>query len=440
MGPASTDEQPLTPPASRAARVRRRAAAPSYATRLAPGLALALALAAVPADAGPQSPSAGAHAAAKSRAWPGADTVWLMGDYVDYAPAGMPDFSQCRREWSQPGSPGQWTYAGPVALANVLWWLDSAAEPNPGPPPAVQDGHPLVTAYPVFGRAIDDHAPENLPALVDDLALRAGTDGLGQPRAERGTRWESLVEATRDYVRGRRLSSHYAVVTTERPDTTWLAQRIAETAGVVLLLGVWESQENGWRRVGGHFVALAGSDSTAGTVAVADPLVDAAGIGGPGRSMPMDPRLHSCRTAPRAHDSPAVISHDAYALEPQPALPGNRSVLTGYFSAASYHEAAAFVGQNAALSLQGMAGAWRGGEVVMALDAALALVPDGFSRPSPTPSPTVSPTATASPSPTATHTATPDASPTRPPLTVATDLPARVTHPRLVLPIALRRR
>ena len=33
--------------------------------------------------------------------------------YVDYAPNGMPDFSQCRPEWSQPGSPGQWTYAGP---------------------------------------------------------------------------------------------------------------------------------------------------------------------------------------------------------------------------------------------------------------------------------------------------------------------------------------
>ena len=57
-----------------------------------------------------------------------------------------------------------------MALANVLWWLDSRAEPEPRPPTAAADGHPLVTSYPVFGRAPDDHDAANVGPLVEELA------------------------------------------------------------------------------------------------------------------------------------------------------------------------------------------------------------------------------------------------------------------------------
>jgi hypothetical protein len=303
----------------------------------------------------------------------------LPGGWIDYAPAGVPDFSQCRAEWSRaaatPGAPAQWTHAGPVALANVLWWLDSRAEPEPRPPTSAADGHPLVTSYPVFGRAPDDHDAANVGPLVEELAARAGTNGVGRTNRLRGTEWMELTAAARSYVERRRLSDLYPLQSKLRPDGAWLSQRIAEEAGVVLLLGMWERQEEGWRRVGGHYVALAGASADGSQVSVADPLLDSAGAGGAGVALPADATRHSCREAPAEHDDAGVISHDSYALYPPPDLPEGGLALAGFFTPATAHNAAAFAGQNDAGHLMEHAGLWRGGTPVMAIDAAFALVP-----------------------------------------------------------------
>jgi hypothetical protein len=345
-----------------------------------------------------------------------ATAVWLAGDYVDYAPTGLPDFSQCRPEWSQPGSPGQWTYAGPTALADVLWWLDSAAEPAPRPPSEPHDGFGLVTAYPIFGPAFDDHDQVNLFPLIEDLAGRAGTDGRGGQTVTRGTRWEDLTAAVSQYLHVRRQASRYQVVQRAAPDTAWLTDQLTARGGVVLQLGVWERQAEGWRRVGGHYAALAGVDDL-GRVALSDPLADGAALGAPGRAVPPGAAGHSCREAPRAHDDAAVVSHDAYALAEAPDLPDGRRLLEGYFQPANWHEAAAFAGQNPSTALQDRAGTWQRGEVVMALDGAIAIRPGAGVAP--TASPTrggASPTRPASsatpsaPGPTASR--SPEASPT----------------------------
>jgi hypothetical protein len=114
--------------------------------------------------------------------------------------------------------------------------------------------------------------------------------------------------------------------------------------------------------------------------------------------------LHSCREAPAAHDDAAVLSHDAYRLVGAE-LPDNRPVLERYFEPLTQGEAAAFAGQNGAAALAAHSGRWLQGEVVMAVDAALGIVPAAA-----TATPTATPTATSTPdTPTATVTVAPSA-------------------------------
>lgn len=328
----------------------------------------------------------------------------VEGALVDYAPSGMPDFSACRAEWSraaaEPDRPGQWTFGAPVALANALWWLDARAEPRPAPPPAVHDAHALVTAYPSFGPPRDDHDGANVGPLVEDLAGRLNTDGRARPGAGRGTAWEDFVAGAEDYVTSRRLRPGYAVAATVRPDGAWLRVQQQRGAAVVVLLGVWESSGDGWRRIGGAYAALAGTDAAGAAVALADPVYDqAVRPDNGGRLVPADGARHSCRNAPRDHDDAAVVSHDRYDLFPPPGLPGGGWALGGYFRPDSFGDGAAFAGLNGAAFLAGHAGDWQRGTLVAALDAALALQPQGGAAggaPSPT-APTAPPAATDEP-------------------------------------------
>lgn len=331
---------------------------------------------------------------------------WLIGP-PDYAPSGMPDFSQCRPGWAQPGSPAQWTHAGPVALADVLWWLDSVAEPNPKPPTSANDGHRLVTAYPRFGPPRDDHSQENLTLLVEDLSFRADTDGRRGSAPVRGTRWESLVAAVGEYLAARRLAADYLVEVVATPNTAWLQAQVGSGAGTLLLLGVWELQGEGWRRVGGHYAALAGAGPGDDEIAVADPLADYAALSGRGRTLPEDPNQHSCRLAPRAHDDAAFVAHDRYRLAPAAGL-SSRLVLQGYFTTLTFGEAAAFQGQNPSRSLEPDSAGWQRGPVVMAVDAALAVIwrASGTALPPPT-STLPAPRATVTHAPRATDAPTP---------------------------------
>ena len=50
---------------------------------------------------------------------------YYKSPYVDYAPYGVPDFDQKQDNWKN-SSTGKWSYCGPVALANCVWWLGAA--------------------------------------------------------------------------------------------------------------------------------------------------------------------------------------------------------------------------------------------------------------------------------------------------------------------------
>jgi len=103
------------------------------------------------------------------------DPWYIKSPFPDYAPSGMPDFDQKQDMWG-PGL-GTYTWCGPVAVANSLWWFDSEYEylynPSSPPPPAISDSFPMVTTYGPW----DDHDVKNVDPLVHTLAWLMDTDG-----------------------------------------------------------------------------------------------------------------------------------------------------------------------------------------------------------------------------------------------------------------------
>lgn len=99
---------------------------------------------------------------------------WKAG-YIDYTPSGMPDFDQ--RQWGVYNwtNFGAWSHCGPVAVANSLWWYDSALEISPQPPSTINDSFNLVTSY--NPGSWDDHDPQNVQPLVEHLGNLMDTDG-----------------------------------------------------------------------------------------------------------------------------------------------------------------------------------------------------------------------------------------------------------------------
>jgi len=113
-----------------------------------------------------------------------AATWYWKPEYIDYVPAGMPDFDQ--RQWGTyiwQDAGGAWSHCGPVACANSLWWLDSEFEPSPVAPPNINDGFPLVRAY----GAWDDHDSRNVQPFVEHLAWLMDTDGRRTGLVHSGT-------------------------------------------------------------------------------------------------------------------------------------------------------------------------------------------------------------------------------------------------------------
>jgi len=305
-------------------------------------------------------------------------------------------------------------------------------------PPAVSDSHALVSAYPRFGPPRDDHDPENLGPLIEDLALRCDTNGVRSSSRWRGSRWPDLVTGLRAYVDARRLAAPYDLEAKDAPPPRWLADQSARGAAVIAALGVWEQRAGSlWLRIGGHYAAVAGvtaPDAGPATLVLSDPLADSAAFGGGGQAVPGDPDAHGCREAPRKHDDAAAVSHDSYDLERDARLPDAPFVLAGYFTPDTYRDAAAFAGQNQ-LGGDSSADGWAGGPVLMALDAAVAVFPARPDRPTALPS--IEPGGTAQA--TAAASATADGPmPSRTPIPSATA--DRTGSAQALLPLALVRR
>jgi hypothetical protein len=233
--------------------------------------------------------------------------------YPDYAPSGMPDFDEKQDQWG----PGFYTWCGPVAVANSLWWLDSEFESkmtvSPVPPETISDHFPLVTTY----GAWDDHSPSNVDPLVRNLALLMDTDGQQSHDGHIGTRWQDLENGTIYYIAQQGISKFLEVHNKTFPDFTWLSNEILICQDVELFLEFYQLTGSGWVPVtepsfeAGHFVTCAGVNTTAIEVLISDPWQDAYEAGtAPGRS----PVLHAYPHNSAVHNDAQYVSQDAYQV------------------------------------------------------------------------------------------------------------------------------
>jgi hypothetical protein len=163
--------------------------------------------------------------------------------YPDYAPSGMPDFSQDHFFFPP-------TFCGPTAVANCLWWFDSEFEGQCGGGPGDgADDFPLVT-----GIVGDDHDFSNPEVLIKDLEVKMHTDPI------HGTKLIDMEIAINQLLSNAKLASSFTVKNFATPVFQHLACEIKRSEDVILLLGLyWRDGSTGlWNRCGGHFVTVAG--------------------------------------------------------------------------------------------------------------------------------------------------------------------------------------
>ena len=189
--------------------------------------------------------------------------------YPNYAPQGLPDFSQQQDQWKKiaPGpnavidstvagddiynptenciAPGpdcalnstavgddviEWAFCGPVAVANCFWWFDSKFADPEGTPGDGIDQFTLVEDY----GAGDDHATTNVPLLIQHLAQVMNT-------TDKGTTYvDDMTAGITDWLTTSGLTDKFTVQTYDRPSFSFIEGEIERSQDVILLLGDYD--------------------------------------------------------------------------------------------------------------------------------------------------------------------------------------------------------
>jgi len=208
------------------------------------------------------------------------------GNWTDYALSGMPDFDQKQDNWTDNGTAtGNWTYCGPVAVANSLWWFDSKYEPSPVPPPTINDHYGLVTN---FSHPWDDHCAQNVMPLVNNLSALMNTSSSG-------TNVTDMQWGIEKYLNNTGYAANYSETTVLWPEFDWIEEEVERCEDVVLLLGFYQNYTGYYERVGGHYVTVAGVNSNTSQLSISDPYFDSVGNATPGM-----------------HNDTQYVSHDIY--------------------------------------------------------------------------------------------------------------------------------
>lgn len=343
---------------------------------LLPLLVGALAVLGVLAMLGPDRAAADVH-----REWIG-NWYWKDGGWTDYAPSGVPDFDQKQPGWDKPPGSLNWTFCGPVAAANSLWWFDSKFEPKPvgppgGPPSTIpyNDNYYLVTSY----SGLDDHDPVNVGGmgafgLVDDLACYFDTDGIRTGGGHQGTEVHEMAYGLQQYLyndpthpcsitgrsNGGSYYDDYHVQLVKKPTFEWVEEEVERSEDVILLLGFWQNQSGDWKRLGGHYVTVAGINSADLQIAFSDPFRDSAEVGGAGfgrvLSGTLIPHIPTPGHPVTTHNDAGNVSHDYYSITTTVTSPHGLWEILGYLD--PMVPLPSFVRQNCPSDFKGDEGDW----------------------------------------------------------------------------------
>jgi hypothetical protein len=301
--------------------------------------------------------------------------MYWKASYIDYAPSGVPDFDQRQDNWGKFDGTGiwEWTYCGPTAVANSLWWMDSRFETGITPPPAISDNYNLLTAY----GAWDDHAPANVQPFITDLARYMSTDIAPYY----GTDIHQMEKGIAMYLRDRGLETAFVIKKMSKPNFFYIEEEIEKCEDVILLLGIWQSNDGvNWWRVGGHYVTCAGVDSQNLLITFSDPDANNAEAGGAGRVLPVGkPHNHPARpVAPpqqdTRHNNASFVSQDTYGVMATSPSPGGTFALQYYEPITNPSFMQNIQGQNCPSEFEEEQGAWNPQAALTAVEAEYSLI------------------------------------------------------------------
>ncbi|MCD6160821.1 MAG: hypothetical protein J7K40_00215 [candidate division Zixibacteria bacterium] len=292
---------------------------------------------------------------------------YYKSPYPDYAPAGMPDFDQKQDAWTSPYN-GNWSWCGPVALANCFWWFDSKFETNTIPPPAIIDNYPLVQSY--SPGIWDDHDPLNTMPFIQALMPYCSTDG-----AAPGTMFWDLVAGAQVWIDSAGLTDSFTVTPFVGPDMEIITSNILISQDVILLLGFYEltDDEPFCKWVGGHYVTCAGACPEEPAICISDPYFDL------NEGNPPGPPAHASNVhndAQFVSGPHGTIHHDKYymAWYTGPPCPTPGTVTLSNYTTDWYNWLWNFESQNP-LDPIGVPVQYTGGPIVVLIDAALIICP-----------------------------------------------------------------
>jgi hypothetical protein len=278
----------------------------------------------------------------------------------------------------EPPADPYWTWCAPLAVANSIWWFDSKYEPNAVPPPTISDGFPLVKSYNQSVWDDHDPRNvkpfvEHLAYLMDTDGMRtklchdgttvwdmqagithylswSGVNPLGDvdgngivdqldveivAMALNGkpgdANWTMSADIWPETVTGPYTADNvidhndldlviqnlgktglfYEHTTELYPNFYYIEEEVERCQDVVLCLGFYD--QYGYR-YGGHFVTVAGVNSTTYQLLISNPIRDDyEALMTPGRS-PV-PHVHWPPEPPYiTHNNASLVSQDAYTI------------------------------------------------------------------------------------------------------------------------------
>jgi hypothetical protein len=195
---------------------------------------------------------------------------WLE-QFSNYAPSGLPDFDLRQNEWKTlyPGPneiiestprgddsynqaencivPGpncrletlpqgddfcDWSFEGPVSIANCFWWLDSRFSDKTGYPGDGEDIYPLVKDY---GTG-DDHSIENVQKLIEKIANEVQTSSLGK------TYITNIESGIQSWLEEAGLTNDINVNLINNPNYVNITDNICNQNNIIIKLGFYKSE------------------------------------------------------------------------------------------------------------------------------------------------------------------------------------------------------
>jgi hypothetical protein len=243
---------------------------------------------------------------------------------LNYAPMGIPDFDQKQGNWKNPSN-GYWSFCGPTALSNVLWYIDSKYSDPSGFPGDGDDQFTLVQDYnapgsPNPGPNSDDHNYNNVNdpgsswepdeelygnELIEKVAWYTDNDGVRTGSSQTGSSSSGIYDGIIQWIIETGLNESFDVFIHDTKNENSLNEIITHIENedfVILNLGFYTS--SGMSR-GNHWVTVAGISRSHSMIALSDPYYD----------------ISNTTTDHSYHNDANIVSHDIYTINDISPLP-----------------------------------------------------------------------------------------------------------------------